>query len=151
MKIIVSDCLLGTNCKYNGGNNYNEGIINLANQGIEFVRICPEVFGGLSTPRKPSEQVGNKVLTQDGDDFTLNFINGAKKALDLAINNNCKYAILKAKSPSCGYQEIYDGTFTHKLISGNGVACERLLKEGIEIYNENNYCELLKNIKIKKR
>ena len=88
-----------------------------------------------------------KVLTQDGDDFTENFRKGAEMALDLAIKNECKYAILKSKSPSCGYGKIYDGTFSHTLVEGNGVTTKLLLENGIQIYNEKNLCELLEKIK----
>ena len=146
MKVLVSSCLLGYNCKYNGGNNYNYDIVNLS-EDVQFVPICPEVFGGLPIPRKPSEQVFEKVLTQDGDDFTENFKIGAEVALDLAVKNECKYAILKSKSPSCGYGKIYDGTFSHTLIDGNGVATKLLIENGIQIYNEDTFCELLKKIK----
>lgn len=149
MKILISACLLGYNCKYNGGNNYNEKIVNCCDH-FEFIPICPEVFGGLSTPRKPSEQIADKVLTKDNDDFTMNFAKGAKISLATALNNNCKYAILKAKSPSCGYGKIYDGTFSGVIVDGNGVAAELLFKNGIEIYNENNFCELLEKVKNEK-
>jgi len=146
MKVLISSCLLGYNCKYDGSNNYNHDIANY-HENVEFVPICPEVFGGLPTPRKPSEQVLEKVLTQDGDDFTENFRKGAEMALDLAIKNECKYAILKSKSPSCGYGKIYDGTFSHTLVEGNGVTTKLLLENGIQIYNEKNLCELLEKIK----
>ena len=146
MKILVSACLLGYNCKYNGGNNYNQEIAQLE-ELFEIVPICPEVFGGLTTPRKPSERIGDKVLTADGDDFTENFEKGANQALELCLKNDCKYAILKAKSPSCGCGLIYDGTFTGTTIKGNGVASDLLLKQGVEIYNETNFCELLNKVK----
>lgn len=146
MKILVSACLLGYNCKYNGGNNYNKEIAELSDEH-EIFYICPEVFGGLPTPRKPSEQIGSKVMTADGDDFTKNFQKGAEMSLEIAQKNDCKYAILKAKSPSCGCGLIYDGTFSGTLKEGNGVASDLLLKNGIEIYNENNFCELLNKVK----
>ncbi len=146
MKILVSGCLLGYNCKYNGDNNYNKEIASLGDE-FEIIPICPEEFGGLPTPRKPSEQIGDKVMTEDGDDFTDNFRKGAEISLNIALKNECKYAILKAKSPSCGYGVIYDGTFSHTLKEGNGVASNLLSKNGIEIYNENNFCELLKKVK----
>lgn len=146
MKILVSACLLGYNCKYNGGNNYNNDIVSLGDE-FEIIPICPEVFGDLPTPRKPSERIGEKVLTADGDDFTKNFKKGAEIALKMCLENSCKYAILKAKSPSCGYGLIYDGTFSGATKSGNGVTSDLLIKEGIEIYNENNFCELLNKVK----
>ena len=118
MKIIVSSCLLGCNCKYNGGNNYNNSLCEfLKNNNLEAVGICPEVFGGLPTPRTPSEIRNGKVFFETGLDVTKEFTLGAVKSLDIAIKNNCKFAILKAKSPSCGCGEIYDGTFTNTIIN----------------------------------
>ncbi len=134
-KILVSSCFLHEGYKYNGGANINQKIIELAEK-YEFVLICPEVFGGLSTPRLPSEIVNNKVLNKIGEDVTEAFINGAKKALELALKHGCKKAILKAKSPSCGKGLIYDGSFSHTIIEGDGVAAKLLIEKGITIYTE---------------
>ena len=134
-KILVSACCLHEGYKYNGGANINEKIKGLAEK-YDFVLICPEVFGGLSTPRLPSEIVNDKVLNSIGEDVTKAFVNGAKKALELALENGCKKAILKAKSPSCGKGLIYDGSFSHTIIKGDGVAAKLLMENGITIYTE---------------
>lgn len=146
MKILISGCLLGYNCKYNGKNNYNKEIANLAEK-FEIIPICPEVIGRLPIPRKPSEIIKGKVLTKDGDDFTDNFMFGAIETLKCATDNNCKYAILKSNSPSCGFGKIYDGTFSSVIVDGNGITAQILSDNGIKIYNENNFQELLKMVK----
>ena len=134
-KILVSACFLKEGYKYNGGANLNNKIQKLAEK-YEFVLICPEVQGGLSTPRKPSEVIGNKVVNNMGEDVTTNFVAGANMALELAKKHNCKKAILKGRSPSCGKGMIYDGTFSGNLIKGNGVAAQLLIDNGIEVYTE---------------
>lgn len=138
MKIAVSSCLLGINCKYNGKSNYNEEIIKLKEK-YEIIPICPEVLGGLPTPRIPSEIINNKVINQEGIDVTKNYIDGANKALQILKDNNIKIVILKAKSPSCGKGEIYDGTFSHTIIEGNGITSQLFLDNNITIYNEINF------------
>lgn len=144
MKVIVSACLLGYNYKYNGKNNYCSELVEfLEKENIEIIPICPEVFGGLSTPRNPSERIGNKVLMNNNNDVTNEFNKGAKKALDLAFENDCKIAIMKAKSPSCGFGEIYDGTFSGVLINGNGVTGDLFFENNIIICNEINYKEVV--------
>ena len=142
MKIAVSSCLLGVNCKYNGKSNYNDDIIKLKEK-YELVPICPEVLGGLSTPRVPAEIINNKVINQEGIDVTSNYNEGAKKALKILQENNIKIAILKAKSPSCGKDQIYDGTFSHTLTQGNGVTTNLFLENDIVVLNENNFKQYL--------
>ncbi len=137
MKVLVSSCLLGKNCKYNGGNNYNDGVIDFASKH-DIIEICPEQLGGLSTPRLPSEIMNGRVFNKAGVDVTQNFLEGAKKTLDIAIKNDCKLAILKKNSPSCGFGKIYDGTFSSKLISGNGITADLLFKNGVVIINEDS-------------
>ena len=144
MKIGISSCLLGIQCKYNGGSNYNEDIIRLKEK-YEIIPICPEVLGGLSIPRVPSEIVNNKVINQEGIDVTNNYNQGALKALQILKENNVNVVILKSKSPSCGKGEVYDGTFSHTLIKGNGVTTQLFLDNNITIYNEHNYKDLLDN------
>jgi len=134
-KILVSACLYGKNVKYNGKNNYIAKIKELEKK-YELILICPEVFGGLSIPRDPSEINNNKVISIKGKDVTNNFNMGAKKALDLAIENNCKIAILKEGSPSCGKNYIYDGTFRSIKIDGMGITTKLLKENNIKIYNE---------------
>ena len=140
MKIMVSACLLGDNVKYNGGNNKNDGLIKFLDD-YEVIKVCPECLGGLPIPRVPSEILGNKVYNKDGVDVTDKFLLGALKTLEIAKDNNIKVAILKRNSPSCGSGMVYDGTFTKKLINGNGKTAELLQENGIVILNEDNYLE----------
>ena len=144
MKIGISSCLLGIQCKYNGGSNYNEDIIRLKEK-YEIIPICPEVLGGLSIPRVPAEIVNDKVINQEGIDVTNNYNQGALKALQILKENNVNVVILKSKSPSCGKGEVYDGTFSHTLIKGNGVTTQLFLDNNITFYNEHNYKDLLDN------
>jgi len=134
--ILVSACLCGVNCKYNGKNNLNEEMLELLKKG-EALLVCPEQMGGLETPRNPSEiKIINgeiKIFMDNGRDVTENYIRGAKEVLKIAKELNVKKAILKKKSPSCGCGEIYDGTFTGKLIKGNGITAALLLENGIEV------------------
>ena len=143
MKIAVSSCLLGIKCKYNGESNFNIKIDKLREKHT-IVPICPEVLGGLSTPRVPSEIIGSKVINQNGVDVTLNYINGAKKALDILKENNIDVVILKSKSPSCGTDYIYDGSFTHTLVTGDGITTHLFKKNGIKIYSENDFEDIFK-------
>ncbi len=133
--IVVSACLLGVNCKYSGGNNYCEKLEALKDK-YNFIDICPEVLGGLSTPRVPSEIVGNKVINKDGIDVTNNYLLGANLALKKALENNCQRAILKANSPSCGCGKVYDGTFSKKLIDGDGITTKLFKDNNIKVLTE---------------
>ena len=141
-KILVSGCLAGFNTKYNGKNNYNPLIEELKKK-YELIYICPEVDGGLSIPRDPSERVGDKVISINGIDVTNEYNNGAKIALDIALKNNIKIAILKDGSPSCGKNYIYDGTFTHTKIKDLGVTAKLLIENGIKVYQEDEIEKLL--------
>ena len=137
-KAMISACLLGVNCKYDGGNNRlpDETIGKLVSQ-YELIPVCPECYGGLTTPRTPSERLGDRVVSKTGVDVTAQFNKGAEAALYLARLFNVKTAILKANSPSCGIGTIYDGTFTGTLTGGDGVTAELLKAHGIKIMNEN--------------
>ncbi len=148
MKVFVSACLMGENCKYNGGNNL---ISNLQKElpDCEFISVCPEQLGGLSTPRSPSEIKGEKVINKDGIDVTENFIKGANISLEKAKREKVRYALLKAKSPSCGKGEIYDGSFTGEIISGNGKTTELLMKNGIEVFTEKEIEEFKNRLTLK--
>ena len=141
-KILISACLVGDKCKYDGHTNYSPLIKDLLEK-YELVPFCPEVEGGLPTPRKPSERKGDKVINEAGKDVTNFFVTGAKKALTICQYLNIKTAILKERSPSCGSNEIYDGTFSHKVIPGIGVTAEYLKEKGIEVYTENDIDSLL--------
>lgn len=132
MKILVSACLLGENCKYNGGNNLNNKLLKLI-KGHEVVSVCPEVLGGLSTPRLSSEIVDGVVKNIEGDLVDYEFRLGAKRALDIALNEKIDFAILQSRSPSCGVKQIYDGTFSKNLISGKGIFASELTSHGIKV------------------
>lgn len=147
MKILVSACLLGIHCKYSGGSNLTQGLAEaLQAAGHSLVPVCPEVYGGLPTPRTPAERVGERVLAKDGRDVTAEYRNGAAAAVRLAQLTGCTAAVLKANSPSCGCGTIYDGTFRHRKIAGDGVTAELLQAHGIFVYNEDNFTELLRYV-----
>lgn len=131
-KILVSACLLGTNCKYSGGNNYSEEVMEYL-KDYEIIPICPEQLGGLPTPRPASEIIGDKVINNEGTDVTSNYQNGAEEALKIAKLLGIKKALLKAKSPSCGNSKIYDGTFSGTLIDGDGITTKLLKENNIEV------------------
>lgn len=140
--ILVSACLVGLNCKYDGGNNFNELVLKLIKSG-KAIFICPEQLGGLKTPRNPAEIIDRNVITDNGVDVTEEYNRGAIETLRLAKELNIKKAILKSRSPSCGKGTIYDGTFTHTKISGNGVTADLLIKNGIEVITEEELDENL--------
>jgi len=136
--ILVSACLAGMKCRYDGKANSEEKILSLVKQGLA-LPVCPEQLGGLPTPRPASEIINDKVLTIDGNDVTENFRKGAEEVLRIAKLINCKEAILKQRSPSCGFGKIYDGTHSKKMIKGNGVTADILHKNGIKILTEEDF------------
>ncbi len=140
--IFVSGCLVGINCKYDGGNNYDERIFNLVKEG-KAIPICPEQLGGLKTPRNPAEIQEKdglrKVVTCEDEDVTNEYIRGAEEVLKLAKELDIKEAILQPRSPSCGKGLIYDGTFSKKKIDGNGMTADLLIKNGIDVYMPDEY------------
>ena len=137
---LVSACLLGSECRSKGDGCPCEGIKALAERHT-LIPVCPEQLGGLSTPRPPAERQGDRVTNREGGDVTEAYESGAERALRIAKLNNVSVAILKAKSPSCGSGRIYDGTFSGRLIPGDGV-CARLLKDaGIKVFSEEDYAE----------
>ena len=142
-KLLISACLLGENCKYSGGNNYCAAVEHLKER-YELIAVCPERDGGLSTPRTPSERLGDKVVSKTGEDVTAQFERGAALALTAALENGCKCALLKERSPSCGCGEIYDGTFTGTVIPGDGVTAELLKRHNISILGESRIMDLLR-------
>lgn len=135
--ILVSACLLGADCKYNGKNNRNENVLRLMEKHT-LIPVCPEQLGGLATPREPSEKSGERVISKSGADVTENYKKGADEVLKIARLYGCKRAVLKAKSPSCGSGKVYDGTFSGTLIDGDGVTAQLLKQNGIEVQNENS-------------
>lgn len=136
IRILISTCLLGANCRYSGEEGSIVPEISELQKEFELIPVCPEVYGGLPTPRLPAERQGNRVVTKEGGDVTEAFQRGAEETLKLARLFHCSYAILKENSPSCGAGMIYDGTFTGKKISGHGVTAALLQKNGIQVIGE---------------
>jgi len=136
--IVVSECLAGVKCRYNGTGNPSKKVIELIKQG-KAIPVCPEQLAGLSTPRAPAEIRGDKVLTKDGQDETAEFIIGANEAMKIVEMANCTEAILKSKSPSCGCGQIYDGTFTGNIKEGDGIFTKALKEKGIKCTTEKDY------------
>ncbi len=134
-KILISACLAGVNCKYNGENNKNTKVIELIKNG-NAILVCPEQLGGLMTPRPSAERLNDKVITKDKRDVTEEYVRGANEVLSLIKRFNIKKAILKSRSPSCGKGKIYDGTFSHTLTDRDGVTAELLMKNGVEVITE---------------
>lgn len=165
MKILVSACLLGENCKYNGGNNFNNELAKVISDlqktgtafadsedfegNLQIIPVCPEVLGGLPIPRVPSEIVNGVVMNREGKNVDGEFRLGAERALEKACagagdlnDGQIAFAVLKANSPSCGFGQIYDGTFSGTKISGNGVFADLLVKHEIRIFTENQIEEI---------
>ena len=138
--ILVSACLLGESCRYDGKSKPCERVIALSDT-YNLIPICPEVMGGLPTPRTPSEICGELVLMKDGRDVTENYNSGARKALAIARENACTVAILKEKSPSCGSGLIHNGLFDGGLVEGDGITAKLLKKEGIRVLGESQITE----------
>lgn len=142
--ILISACLAGVNCKYSGDNNYNEKVVELLKKG-DAILICPEQMGGLPTPRLGAEIVekdGKRyVYMKDGTDVTEQFERGANEVLEIAKKVNATKAILKSRSPSCGVDIIYDGTFTKTKIDGDGVTAKLLRENGIEVISSDDFIE----------
>lgn len=143
MKLLVSACLLGSCCRYDGGAKAHGLAAELAKRHI-LVPVCPEQLGGLATPRPPAERQGDFVRTRDGADVTEPYRRGAQEALKLCRLLGCEAAVLKERSPSCGYGKIYNGTFSGVLRDGDGVTAELLSAHGIPVYGESRMEELLR-------
>ena len=136
-RVLVSACLLGMPCRYDGRAKPCNAVLRLAAAGAELVPVCPEQLGGLPTPRTSAEiQPDGRVLTADGRDVTENYASGAESALRLARLLGCRAAILKARSPSCGCGTVYDGSFTGTLVNGWGFTAQRLRGAGIGVMTE---------------
>lgn len=137
MNILISACLLGLSCRYDGqSKSYPAVSALLKEKDIHLIPFCPEQGGGLATPRDPAERQGDTVRTKEGRDVTEPYLRGAAMALQLAQSFGCMTAVLKEKSPSCGSGRIYDGTFTRTLTAGDGVTAELLKKHGITVVGE---------------
>lgn len=134
MKIGISACLLGDNVRYDGSNKYNKQIAKLL-ENHEIIKICPELASGFPIPRQAMEISNSKVYTKDGKDLTEELLKGSIKCFEQI--KDCDFLILKTKSVSCGYQKVYDGTFTNTLIDGNGIFTDLCLKNNILVFSEN--------------
>ena len=143
MNIVVSACLLGVCCTYRGTSKEQESVLKLLQEGHTLIPVCPEQLGGLPTPRPASERKEDKVVSCLGVDVTEQFARGAKEALRIAKLYDCKVAVLKERSPSCGSNQIYDGSFQGVLINGDGVTAELLKQHGIKVLGESEINELL--------
>lgn len=139
--ILVSACLLGVSCRYDGKSKPNENVISLKDR-YNIIPVCPEIMGGLPTPRKASEIQGCQVVMGDGTNVTKEYRKGAEEVLRLCRLFGCKRAVLKEKSPSCGCGKVYDGTFSGKLIDGNGITAKLLIENGIEVFGETGIMNL---------
>ena len=143
MTILVSACLLGCPCRYDGKSKPNDAVLPLMEHHT-LIPICPEQMGGLATPRVPAERKDGGVFTERGGDVTEQYRRGAEEALRLAQLYGCKYAILKERSPSCGNGQIYDGSFSRRLIEGDGVTAQLLKAHGITVLGESEVDNLWK-------
>ena len=142
--LLISACFLGINCKYDGGHNaLPEEILDALRARYRLVPACPETAGGLPIPREPCERRGGSVCTRGGRDVSAEYDKGAAAALDLAQREGCRLALLKERSPSCGHEKIYDGSFTGKLVPGDGVTAEKLKQAGIAVCGESEIQALL--------
>ncbi|MBO5364449.1 MAG: DUF523 domain-containing protein [Clostridia bacterium] len=145
MNLLISGCLLGLACRYDGDSRpLPEDVLQALTKAFHLVPVCPEQLGGLSTPRNPAERVGERVVSNAGEDVTKEYQKGAQEVLRLAKRLDCRVALLKEKSPACGSVLIYDGSFEKNLISGNGVATELLKENGIRVFGESELEKLLK-------
>ena len=144
MNILVSRCLLGEPCRYDGRSVPVPQLEKLRQAGHVLIPVCPEVLGGLPTPRPPAErQPDGRVVNREEEDVTAAYLEGAGRTLALALEAGCTLAVLKAKSPSCGCHEIYDGSFTGRLVPGQGVAAQLLEKSGVRVVDETELDSLL--------
>lgn len=143
--ILVSACLLGVCCRYDGRSVPCQPLLD-ALPRLRLVPVCPEILGGLPTPRVPSERQGERVMSKAGADVTAAYQKGAQEALRLARLFGCRKALLKERSPSCGRGQIYDGSFSGRLVSGSGTAAQLLEQNGIAIFGESQLEELLKQL-----
>ena len=142
MKVIVSACLAGDNCKYNGGNNLNQKMMDFL-KAHEMIKVCPEVLGGLPTPRVPAEIAGGQVVNIQGKNITKEFTIGAQKAFEIVRKENPDLIILQSRSPSCGIKQIYDGTFSGNKILGHGLFAELCINAGYRVLDIEDIDEYL--------
>lgn len=132
MKVLVSACLVGRNCKYSGGNNYSQKVMDFL-KDKEVIEVCPEVLAGMSIPRPRVEILNGKLIDEFGNDVDEKYRNGVAKALKQIEGQDIDLAILQSRSPTCGVKQIYDGTFSGKLLDGQGALAEALIKAGYKV------------------
>ncbi|MBR2409738.1 MAG: DUF523 domain-containing protein [Lachnospiraceae bacterium] len=148
MNVLISMCLLGVNCRYNGVPKEDTMVKELLHrEDITLISVCPEQLGGLPTPRTPSERKGETVVSSDGEDRTAAFTQGAEESLRIAKLYGCEVAILKERSPSCGNKEIYDGSFTKTVVTGEGVTAELLRRNGVKVFGESELAEFFEYVR----
>lgn len=146
-KLLISACLLGTPCRYDGKSKPCAAVSDLERY-FGFILVCLEVDGGLPTPRPPAEIKDGRVYNSLGDDVTDEYLCGAEKAVRTARDNGCVYALLKARSPSCGNKQVYDGRFCNRLTDGRGITADALIKNGVDVFSEDEIDLLLSHIKL---
>ena len=149
MKIMVSACLAGEDCKYNGGNNRNEKVLKLMAEN-EVILVCPEQMGGLPTPRVPSEIIDGVVTNREGQVVDKEFRDGAAMCLEIARREQPDLIVLQSRSPSCGVKQRYDGTFTGRLVDGSGVAAQLLMENGFRCVDVEDLVEIQDSVLIRK-
>ena len=147
MIYLISACLLGCACRYDGQRKPLSPLVKSLMERVTLIPVCPEILGGLPTPRPPAEIVGDRVMNCEGTDVSAAYKKGASEALSLARLYNAQGIILRDKSPSCGKGEIYDGSFSRRLTSGNGICASLFLEAGIPIYGESELKALLSSLK----
>lgn len=140
---LISACLVGINCRYDGTDTVDERLVQLMKEGKAII-ACPEVLGELPIPREPCEIIINQdgkkmVVSKTGEEYTEPYLKGANKTLEICKIAGVDTAILKSRSPSCGCGQIYDGTFTSKVIKGNGLTAELLIKNNIKVFTEQDW------------
>ncbi len=141
--LLISACLLGYCCRYDGSNNGPIPELMQLKRRYHLIPICPEQLGGLKTPRLPAERLGDRVVNCEGEDITAAYERGAREALRMARLFGCTNAILKSRSPSCGPDEVYDGTFTHTVVRRPGTTAELLTANGVSVIDETRIAQLL--------
>lgn len=143
MKIIVSACLLGKNCKYNGGNNYNAAVAEFV-KGKEVLAICPELMVGMGCPRTPIEIVNGVLMDRNGNNVDVSMREAVAQAIEMIRKEDIQCAILQSRSPTCGVNQIYDGSFSGKLIAGSGILAQELKRAGYRIIDSENIVDFIK-------
>lgn len=139
MKVLVSACLLGENCKYNGGNNYNAAVAEYV-KGKDIFPICPEMMAGMGCPRTPIEIVDGILMDRDGNNVDAAMQDAVAKAMELIQKEDIQCAILQSRSPTCGVNQVYDGSFSEKLIPGSGILAQALKNAGYRIIDAEDVC-----------